>query len=181
MPVLPGEQLVLLLSALALASPRQHAASGLEFFEQRVRPVLVERCYECHGEKKQKGGLRLDSASAVLKGGDSGAALVSGQPEQSLLIKVISWSDPDLQMPPKNKLADAEIDALTEWVKMGAPDPRTNLQSQISNFKSPPTNHWAYQPLKKFAPPATKDFSWPRTDIDRLITGRLMSSLPGSL
>ncbi len=144
-----------------------------EFFEKRVRPVLVERCYECHGEKKQKGGLRLDSAAAVLKGGDSGAVLVPGQPEKSLLIKVVSWSDPDLQMPPKNKLPDAEIAALTEWVKRGAPDPRTNLQSQISNFKSPPTNHWAYQPLKKSATPAIKDSSWPRTDIDRFIAARL--------
>ena len=93
---------------------------GMELFEKRVRPVLVERCLECHGEKKQKGGLRLDNAAAVRAGGGSGAALVPGQPEKSLLIKVISWSDPDLQMPPKNKLPDTEIAALTEWVKMGA-------------------------------------------------------------
>ena len=156
------------LHSLGAAEP-----GGVELFEKRVRPVLVERCYECHGEKKQKGGLRLDSAAAVAKGGDSGAALVPGQPEKSLLIKVISWSDPDLQMPPKNKLPDAEIAALTEWVKTGAHDPRTNLQSEISYLKSPPTNHWAYQPLKKSAPPATKDSSWPRTDIDRFVLAKL--------
>src|SRR3954468_14208025 len=74
---------------------------GVEFFEKRVRPILVERCYECHGEKKHKGGLRLDSAAAVLKGGDSGPALVPGKPEESRIIKGISWSDPDFQMPPK--------------------------------------------------------------------------------
>jgi len=148
---------------------------GVEFFERRVRPVLVERCYECHGEKKQKGGLRLDSAAAVRAGGESGAALVPGQPEKSLLIKVISWSDPDLQMPPKNKLPDAEIAVLTEWVKMGAPDPRTNLQSQVSNQKAPATNHWAYQPLKKSAPPVTKAASWARTDIDRFILAKIES------
>ncbi len=146
---------------------------SLDFFEKRVRPVLVERCYECHGEKKQKGGLRLDSAAAVTKGGDSGAALVPGQPEKSLLIKVISWSDPDLQMPPKNKLPDAEIAILTEWVKRGAPDPRTNRPSEISTLKLPATNHWAYQPLKKSAPPAIKDSSWPRTDIDRFTLAKL--------
>lgn len=146
---------------------------GVEFFEKRVRPVLVERCYECHGEKKQKGGLRLDSAAAVRAGGDSGAVLVPGQPEKSLLIKVISWSDPDLQMPPKNKLPDAEIAALTEWVKMGAPDPRTNQSSQISNLKSQPTNHWAYQPLRQSSPPTAKDSSWPRASLDRFILAKL--------
>ncbi len=151
------------------------AEAGAEFFEKRVRPVLVERCYECHGEKKQKGGLRLDHAAALTKGGDSGPALVPGQPEKSLLIKVISWSDPDLQMPPKNKLAEAEIATLTEWVKMGAPDPRTNLQSQLSNQKAPTTNHWAYQPLKNILPPTVKDSSWPRTDLDRFILAKLES------
>jgi hypothetical protein len=167
---------LLFMAGCVLADARLLGAAepgGVEFFEKRVRPVLVERCYECHGEKKQKGGLRLDSAAAVRAGGDSGAVLVPGQPEKSLLIKVISWSDPDLQMPPKNKLPDAEIAVLTEWVKMGAPDPRTNQSSQIANLKSQPTNHWAYQPLKKSMPPATKDASWPRTDTDRFILAKL--------
>jgi cytochrome c553 len=141
-------------------------ATSFEFFEKRVRPVLVERCYECHGEKKQKGGLRLDSAAAVLKGGDSGAALVPGKPEESRLVKGISWSDPDFQMPPKNKLSDSEIAALTEWVKLGAPDPRTNTAALTAN-------HWAYQPLKKVSPPANKNSSWPRTDIDRFVVAKL--------
>jgi hypothetical protein len=167
---------LLFMAGCVLAGARLLGAAepgGVEFFEKRVRPVLVERCYECHGEKKQKGGLRLDSAAAVRAGGDSGAVLVPGQPEKSLLIKVISWSDPDLQMPPKNKLPDAEIAALTEWVKMGAPDPRTNQSSQIANLKSQPTNHWAYQPLKKSVPPTTKDSSWPRASLDRFILAKL--------
>ena len=157
-----------------LVRPLSAAQSdGLEFFEKRVRPVLVERCYECHGEKKQKGGLRLDSAAAVLKGGESGPVLVPGKPEESRVIKAISWSDPDFQMPPKNKLPESEIAVLTEWVKLGAPDPRTNSQPQISSLKSPPTNHWAYQPLKKGVWPVTKDPSWPRHDIDRFMLARL--------
>jgi mono/diheme cytochrome c family protein len=167
---------VLLLAAgwiFALAQPLGAAEAVAEFFEKRVRPVLVERCYECHGEKKQKGGLRLDGAAVVQKGGDSGAVLVAGQPEKSLLIKVISWSDPDLQMPPKNKLPDAEIAALTDWVKMGAPDPRTNQPSAISSSPSQPTNHWAYQPLKKSTPPVVKNAAWPRSDIDRFILAPL--------
>ncbi len=168
-----------LLAAVAgvLACARAVAAAevaGLEFFEKRVRPVLVERCYECHGEKKQKGGLRLDSAGAVLKGGDSGPALVPGKPEESRLVKGISWSDPDFQMPPKNKLSDSEIAALTEWIKLGAPDPRTNAESQISNSKSAvATNHWAYQPLKKVGAPPTRNPSWPRADIDRFVLAML--------
>jgi hypothetical protein len=165
--------LLVVACAVAGARPLGAVEAGVEFFEKRVRPVLVERCYECHGEKKQKGGLRLDSAAAVRAGGDSGAVLVAGQPEKSLLIKVVTWSDPDLQMPPKNKLPDAEIAALTEWVKMGAPDPRTNLHSEILNLKSAPTNHWAYQPLKKSVPPAAKDSSWPRNAIDRFILAKL--------
>ncbi|MSU35568.1 MAG: DUF1553 domain-containing protein [Pedosphaera sp.] len=154
-------------------APGSAEPGGVDFFEKHVRPVLVERCYDCHGEKKHKGGLQLDSAAAVLKGGHSGAVLALGQPERSLLIKAISWSDPDLQMPPKNKLPDAEIAALTEWVKMGAPDPRTNFQSKISNLKPSATNHWAYQPLKNPAPPVLNHSSWPRNNIDRFILVKL--------
>ncbi len=167
-----------LLSAAApmvlAASAAGADATAFEFFEKRVRPVLVERCYECHGEKKQKGGLRLDSAAAVLKGGDSGPALVPGKPDESRLVKGITWSDPDFQMPPKNKLSDSEIAALTEWVKLGAPDPRTHVESQISDLKSAlATNHWAYQPLKKVSAPPNKNSSWPRTDIDRFVLAKL--------
>jgi len=168
----------LLFAVLPFAAVPLSAAAdsqGVEFFEKRVRPVLVERCYECHAEKKQKGGLRLDSAAAALKGGDSGPALVPGKPDESRIIKAISWSDPDFQMPPKNKLSDAEIAALTDWVKMGAPDPRTHLQSQISNLKSETaTNHWAYAPIKKTVVPQPSS-SWPRRDIDRFILAKLES------
>ncbi len=166
----------LLTAAPVVFSERAGAGTethSLEFFEKRVRPVLVESCYECHGEKKQKGGLRLDSAAAVLKGGDSGPALVPGQPAESRLIKAISWSDPDFQMPPKNKLPDAAIAALTEWVKLGAPDPRTNQPSAIRRLPSPVTNHWAYKPLQKSTPPVTKDPAWPRSDIDRFVLAQL--------
>ena len=165
--------LLFVLTALASAAAD---SAGIEFFEKRVRPVLVERCYECHGEKKQKGGLRLDSAATTLKGGESGPAFAPGKPEESRLIKAISWSDPDFQMPPKNKLTEAEIASLTEWVKLGAPDPRTNSPSQISNLNSDgATNHWAYRPLKTTALPDVKSAEWPRGDIDRFILSKLES------
>jgi hypothetical protein len=161
------------LLALALL-PAIQAADGVESFEKRIRPLLADRCYECHGEKKQKGGFRLDNAAALRKGGDSGPALVPGKPEESLMIKAVSWSDPDLQMPPKNKLSDSEISALTEWVKMGASDPRTNASSSIAvGTGMSATNHWAYQAVKKAAPPQVKNTAWPRTSIDRYILAKL--------
>jgi hypothetical protein len=150
----------------------------MEFFEKRIRPILVERCYECHsdGAKKLKGGLRLDHRDGWSKGGDSGPAIVPGDPEKSLLVQAVRWLDEDTQMPPKNKLPQAEIDALVEWVKMGAPDPRVaSAKPGASPVEAPlsKTNHWAYQPVKQFTPPTVKDINWPRGDIDRFILAKL--------
>jgi len=103
----------------------QPTAQQGEFFEKQIRPILAERCYECHSaEKKQKGGLSLDTREATLKGGDTGPALVAGDPEKSLLIEAVRYKNHDLQMPPKKRLTDGEVNALEDWVKMGAPDPR---------------------------------------------------------
>ncbi|HMJ91232.1 MAG TPA: DUF1549 domain-containing protein, partial [Candidatus Acidoferrum sp.] len=151
---------------IPLATP---AASDIGFFEKQIRPLLAEHCYECHGEKKQKGGLRLDSAGRVMKGGDTGPALVPGKPEESLLIKAISWANPDFQMPPKNKLTDVQIAALIQWVKNGATDPRTNTAPTITSSKPPVNDHWAYQPPKKTSPPSVKNSAWAKTDLDRFI------------
>ena len=167
--------LTLLVCVLAVGFSFVQAAepAGVEFFEKRVRPILVDRCYECHGEKKQKGGLRLDSAASVLKGGDNGPSLVPGKPGESRIIKGILWNDPDFQMPPKNRLSDAEISALTEWVKIGAPDPRTNAFIASANHEPRTTNHWAYQPIKKPPLPQFNNSSWPRADIDRFVFAEL--------
>jgi hypothetical protein len=152
--------------------------SNLEFFEKRVRPVLIERCYECHSAtaRKLKGGLLLDSKAGWSKGGDSGPALVPGSPEKSLLIKAVRWAEEDTQMPPKNKLPEAEIATLVEWVNRGAPDPRegttSTLPSQSTQAHSG-TNHWAYQPVKSEAPPVVKDREWPKGDIDRFVLAQI--------
>ena len=90
-----------------------------EFFETKVRPVIALRCLDCHGSEKSKGGLRLDSRDAMLKGAESGPVVLPGKPEESPLIAAIRY-DGDVQMPPKGKLKEAEIAALTEWVKRGA-------------------------------------------------------------
>src|SRR5687767_7141319 len=120
---------VLLLTTLILAAAGRAAAddpAGIEFFEKKVRPVLAEHCYSCHSTaaKKDRGGLHLDSKAAVLKGGDSGPAVVPGKPAESLLVKAVHYADPDFRMPPKGKLPDGVIADLEKWVAMGAPDPR---------------------------------------------------------
>src|SRR6267154_3861248 len=127
------EKLICLLAASFLAASTSRAAEPtaeqIEFFESKVRPIFAEHCYTCHSEKaeKLKGGLRLDTPEAILKGGDTAPAIVPGDVEGSLLIKAVRYTDPDLKMPPKNKKLSAEqIASLEAWVKMGAPDPRTN-------------------------------------------------------
>jgi mono/diheme cytochrome c family protein len=155
------------------------AAEGVEHFEKRVRPVLIERCYECHSTAsgKSKGGLLLDSREGWSRGGDSGPAIVPGSPEQSLLIKAVRWADPDTQMPPKNKLSESEIEALVKWVRDGAPDPRSGERTDRGRSTPPPsatgTNHWAYQPVGNPAPPSVRKTSWPRNGIDAFIAARL--------
>ncbi len=106
--------------------------SQLDFFENKIRPVLADHCYKCHSTyaEKVKGGLLLDSRAALLQGGDDGPVIVPGNPEASLLIKAVRYTDPDLQMPKDKKLADDEIADLAAWVKMGAPDPRRATADQ---------------------------------------------------
>jgi mono/diheme cytochrome c family protein len=97
--------------------------AGIQFFETSIRPLLIENCYSCHGEKKQKGELRLDSRSAALRGGELGAVIIPGKPDDSLLIKAVRYLDPDLSMPPKKKLSQKQVDDLTKWVATGEPMP----------------------------------------------------------
>ncbi len=112
----------------AAAADVSRDAPGIEFFEQKVRPLLASTCYQCHGResKNLKGGLLLDSGEGLLKGGDSGPVLVTGDPDQSLLIKAVRYQDKDLRMPPdgKKRLTAAQVADLEAWVKMGAPLPR---------------------------------------------------------
>ena len=146
-----------------------------DFFESRIRPVLAENCYKCHSTKseKVKGGLLLDSREGVLKGGDTGAALVPGDPEKSLIIKAVRYTDPDLQMPPKDKkLSEQQVADLVTWVRMGAPDPRTATAAQ-KDWKDPSVKHWAWQPVKKPAVPTVKDTAWGQTPVDNFVVAKL--------
>ena len=156
-----------LLTCAALA----HAHAD-DFFSTKVEPVLKERCYKCHSHEsgKMKGGLTLDSKSGWEQGGDDGPAIVPGKPEESLLIKMVRWSDADHQMPPKEKLPDAELALLTEWVQRGAPDPRTTTARPVAQ----PTAEtwWSLKPLDKPALP-TIESAPIENPVDRFIRTRL--------
>jgi hypothetical protein len=145
----------------------------LDFFENKIRPVLADNCYKCHSPlaEKVKGGLLLDTRDGLLKGGDSGPALVPGDPGNSLLIKAISYTDPDLQMPKDKKLPDDAIADLTTWVKMGAPDPRT--AAAVRKFADSATNHWAWQPVKSQPIPTVSDPAWCQTPVDNFVLAKL--------
>ena len=136
-----------LLSLLAAGFARAEDAA---FFESKIRPLLAEHCYECHSaDKKQKGNLLLDTREASLRGGDTGPALVPGDPAKSLMLKAVKWTDKDLQMPPKKQLGPEQIADLEKWIKEGAVDPRdgsrplTKIEQHLEDAKK----HWAFQPL----------------------------------
>lgn len=150
------------------------------FFEKKVRPLLYNRCFSCHGEKQQQGGLRLDSRAAILRGNASGPALVPGKPEESLLVHVIRY-DHRVKMPPTGKLKNDEISALVEWVKMGAPWPgakpaesgRPTVRKGEFVITEANRRFWAFRPIRKPAPPTVKNVGWVRSPIDRFILAKL--------
>ncbi|MDP1587077.1 MAG: DUF1549 domain-containing protein, partial [Prosthecobacter sp.] len=137
--------------------------SQIAFFEKTIRPILINRCYECHSVEsgKSKGGLQLDSREALLKGGDNGPALIAGNPDKSRIIESVRYHNQDLQMPPKGALPSAEVKALEAWVKMGAPDPR---EAVVDAKHAAPrvidiaegSKHWAFRPIAKPKVPAVK-------------------------
>lgn len=161
-------------------SEREPALSDADtvFFETHIRPILVESCTECHGDQKQKGGLRLDSLAGWRAGGDSGSVLTPGDPDGSLLITAIRYADEDLQMPPKQKLSDRSIGLLMEWVKRGAPDPRTAPPKAASHAIVPMSleearSHWAFQPIVAPEVPARRADGTSEHPIDRFVQARL--------
>ncbi len=154
-------------------------AEQLDFFEKQVRPLLVAKCYECHSVKEASGGLRLDSRSAVQTGGDSGPVLGSGD-QPSRLIAAVRYQDLDLQMPPKGKLTDAEIDVLVRWVEMGAPDPRDTAPELVSGPKGMSIEDgrqfWSFQPVGNPIVPQPTDLNWVQSPIDAFILAKLDSA-----
>jgi mono/diheme cytochrome c family protein len=151
-------------------------AKAIEFFESKVRPILAEHCFSCHGPKKQMGGgLRVDSRASMLKGGDSGPIIVPGKPEQSPMIRAILHGG-DIKMPPKTKLPSEAVETLTAWVKLGAPWPDTGgntATAQPGAIAEAAKKHWAFQPVRKPELPTIKNEAWVRTPVDRFILAKL--------
>lgn len=166
---------IIVLGAGLVGQAAELTRSQIEFFENKVRPVLANHCYKCHSQtaEKVKGGLLLDTRDGVLAGGNTGPAVVPGNPDKSLLVQAVRYTNPDLQMPPKGeKLAETQVADLVAWVKMGAPDPRTATVAQ-KNWVDPNKKHWAFQPVTKPAIPQVKDASETKTPIDKFIVAKL--------
>jgi hypothetical protein len=181
-PCLPRSYLLAVSAAtgLLIASPLRGAepsADAARFFESRIRPLLVESCFKCHADKKQRGGLRVDSRAALLAGGDQGPTFVPGKPQESLLIKAVRHED-ELKMPPMKKLPKEQIADLTQWILMGAPWPGSEAvapapRKQEFSISERDRAHWAFQPVKRSSVPTVQNPQWVRNPIDAFILAKL--------
>lgn len=156
----------------------EFSAEDLTFFESKVRPLLVDRCYECHSEEKQKGQLRLDARELILAGGESGAAVVPNNPAESLLLQAVRFES--FEMPPSGKLPDAEIEIFEEWIRRGAPWPKSDGKPVATphgnkGFTDEDRAWWALQPLQDHAPPEIENDVWSRNEIDRFVLKQMTS------
>ncbi|MDB5309326.1 MAG: hypothetical protein JWO38_3528, partial [Gemmataceae bacterium] len=149
----------------------------IELFESKIRPVLVKHCYSCHSaegaNKKVKGGLRVDTRDGLRDGGDSGPAVVAGDPTKSLIVRALKGDGVD-RMPPSGPLPAAVVADFELWIRDGAADPRTagGPASAGIDFEAA-RRHWAFQPVKPPAVPPVRDTSWPKGDIDRFVLAKL--------
>jgi len=158
--------------------PVRAADPALNFFEQKIRPLLVERCQGCHSAAtgKTSGGLALDTRQGWMTGGDSGPAIVPGEPEQSRLFQAMGYADPDLQMPPAGKgqrLTRDELAAVATWIRQGAVDPRSAGARLGGMSVEEAQTWWSWQPLRPAPVPPVRETDWPQTDIDHFVLAAL--------
>ena len=160
------------------AEDAKPSPESLEFFEKKIRPVLIANCYNCHSaDNKAAGGLRVDDRNGLISGGGRGAAVVPGHPEESTLIRAVLKTDAKLKMPPDSQLTEEEINDLRKWITDGAvwPGPEVPFELTEANpeYETLKKNHWAWQPLQSPAVPATQNSEWARDDIDRFVLAQL--------
>lgn len=157
-------------------------AEGAAFFEKHIRPILVTHCYECHSEKamSREGGLLLDRESGWLQGGDGGAVVVPGEPEQSRLLIAVRYDNDSLQMPPEKALDEKSVTLLAEWIRRGAPGPQDDMgETEFSKLGdqsllfSSAKDHWAFQPIAEVDPPRSSVRAWDQHAVDRFIIAEL--------
>lgn len=174
---MPLASLPVRLLACAVLCATATAAEGIEFFEKRIRPILSQKCYACHSAQTLAGGgLRLDTRDALLKGGSRGVAIAPRQPDIGTLLRAVSYQDPDLRMPPAGRLSDSEIEFLRQWIEMGAPDPREEVQTPrpaagVDYERG--RRFWAFQPFRAHPLPKVSAKKWPSTWIDHFILAKL--------
>lgn len=159
-----------------------NSAEALTFFEEKIRPVLAEKCYSCHSaeSEKLKGSLQVDHLEHLITGGETGPSVVSGKPEESLLIEAMSYGNRDLQMPPKERLAQSVVDDFREWIKAGAPWPEEPVPlaggesaPEVFDLEKRREEHWCWKALTDPALPELSEKDWPRLPIDYFILYRL--------
>ncbi len=154
---------------------------GIEFFEKKIRPVLVEKCYQCHSgdAKKLKGGLLLEYREQILKGGDSGPAIISGKPADSLLIGSLKWDS--LEMPPSGKLPDGVVKDFEHWVSIGAPWPKSEKTpivnaATVYDWEKVRQEHWSFRPVVRPSIPTENNSQWEKNGVDYFVYKRLSSN-----
>ncbi|WP_337175246.1 PSD1 and planctomycete cytochrome C domain-containing protein [Paludisphaera sp.] len=156
-------------------------AAKLDFFERKVRPLLVDNCYNCHSANtKAASGLRVDDRNGLLAGGDRGPAVVPGDPEESLLLQSVAHQDDAPRMPPRKKLGEEEVAILSRWIAEGAAWPgeavAATQATDDAEYAALRAEHWAWQPLKATTVPDVRDAAWPRGEVDRFILAKLEES-----
>ena len=178
-----GLAAILLMAGVAPGVSGQPApgneAAGVEYFEKKVRPILVDHCYMCHSaDTKPSGGLRVDDRNGLIQGGSTGPAVVPGQPEKSLLLKRVTQADAKRRMPIEGKhLTDDQVAILTKWIKDGAAWPALRIPAALGKpkpvYEKLKREHWAWQPVTTPTVPSVKDTAWARDDIDRFLLANL--------
>ncbi len=170
---------VILASAGGTALASQTPEAKLEFFEKKVRPILVSHCYACHSaDTKPSGGLRVDDRNGLIMGGNAGPAVIAGDPTKGLLLERILHTDPKKRMPKEGDLlTESEVNVLKTWITDGAVWPHKTLPTNLGRLSKQAeelkATHWAWQPLSEPQVPEVKDATWPRSNIDRFILATL--------
>jgi len=166
-------------TSIGADNPKTIEPKQREFFEARIRPVLIKHCYECHSAKSDevKGNLLVDSAAGLLQGGDSGPAIVAGKPDESPLIEALRYDG--VEMPPAGRLSPSIVKNFEHWVEMGAPDPRTDqpapgvIKPQRTIDLEAGRQFWAFRPVEHHQQPEVSDKSWPKSYIDAFVLRKL--------
>ena len=176
LPLIVTLILVLAATPSTLFADEIHRPQDLHFFETRIRPLLVERCYECHSQDLQEGGLRLDNRQSILMGGDRGEAAVPGRAAKSLMIAATEYTLDDLAMPPEGKLSAEQIRDLRTWIDAGMPWPTDETDEAVEEIGQRQQEHWAFRAIKKPELPNVKNQTWVRNAIDVFVLSRLESA-----